>query len=251
MSFNMEFGYPREAEKAKEERWPVLIPVGTMEYHSDHCPYGCDTLVAMGLAQKIAEKINAVVFPPIWYGVASYAVGGPEKNTIQVDCDTLESYIYSILKSLFRSGFNRKIYIIIAHQTEDYLPMTLACMKAAKKLTFEYLDETQGLGWWGNNDNKEFYENLSATDNPWNWVRVIRANVITDGSETIKKLPADHAGKYECSELEYLWPGTIKLDRLGESGDWFAETAKETSVELGKSIVCEKVETLIKMMANE
>ena len=69
--------------------------------------------------------------------------------------------------------------------------------------------------------------------------------------ETIKKLPADHAGKYECSELEYLWPGTIKLDRLGESGDWFAETAKETSVELGKSIVCEKVETLIKMMANE
>ena len=75
--------------------------------------------------------------PPIWYGVASYAVGGPETNTIQVNCDIFEDYIYSILKSLFMSGFNRNIYLILAHQTEDYLPMTLACMKAAKKLTFE------------------------------------------------------------------------------------------------------------------
>jgi hypothetical protein len=30
MSFKMEFGYPKEAEKAKKEGWPVLIPVGTM-----------------------------------------------------------------------------------------------------------------------------------------------------------------------------------------------------------------------------
>ena len=251
MSFNMEWGYPKEAEQAKKERWPILIPVGTMEYHSDHCPYGCDTLVAMGIAKKVAEKINAVVFPPIWYGVASYAVGGPEKNTIQVDCDTFEIYMYSILKSLFKSGFNRKVYIIIAHQTEDYLPMTLACMKAAKKLTFEYLDETQGLGWWGNNDNKDFYENLSDTDNPWNWVRVIRAGVITDGTETLFYHPGDHAGMYECSDLEYLYPGSIKLDRLGESGDWFAETAKDMSIELGKYAIEKNVDILVKMMTDK
>ena len=251
MSFNMEWGYPEEAEKAKKERWPILIPVGTMEYHSDHCPYGCDTLVAMGIAEKIAQKIDAVVFPPIWYGVASYAVGGPEKNTIQVDCDTFEIYIYSILKSLFKSGFNRKVYILIAHQTEDYLPMTLACMKAAKKLTFEYLDETQGLGWWGNNDNKDFYENLSNTDNPWNWVRVIRCNSITDGNKTLLDVPGDHAGMYECSDLEYLYPGSIKLDRLGRSGDWFAESAKDMSVEIGRNTIEKNVEVLVKMMTDE
>ena len=98
MSFHMEFGYPREAEIAKKEKWPILIPIGTMEYHSAHCPYGCDTLVTMGIAREIAKKIDAIVFPPVWYGVASYAVGGPEKNTIQVDCDTFEAYIYNILK---------------------------------------------------------------------------------------------------------------------------------------------------------
>ncbi len=102
MSFNMEWGYPREAEKAKKERWPVILPVGTMEYHSAHCPYGCDTLVSMGIAQKIAEKIDAVVLPPIWYGVASYAVGGPEKNTINVDCDTSDdTYMYESCKKAY------------------------------------------------------------------------------------------------------------------------------------------------------
>lgn len=244
MSFNMEFGYPLEAEKAKKERWPIIIPVGTMEYHSTHCPYGCDTLVALGIANEIAKKVDAVVFPPIWYGVASYAVGGPEKNTIQVDCDTFEIYIYSILKSLFKSGFNRNIYIIVAHQTEDYLPMTLACMKAAKKLTFEYLDETQGLGWWGNNENKEFYQNLSEEDNPWNWVRVLRANVVAG-------VPGDHAGRHECSMLEYLYPGTIKLDRLEASNDWFAESAKETSAEYGEDAIKKMVEQIVKMMKGE
>jgi len=238
MSFSMEFGYPREAERAKAERWPILIPVGTMEYHSTHCPYGCDTLVALGVANAIAEKIDAVVMPPIWYGVASYAVGGPEKNTIHVDCDTFEAYMYAILKSLFMSGFNRNIHLIIAHQTEDYLPMTLACMKAAKKLTFEYLDETKGYGWWGKNENKEFYEKLSAEDNPWNWIRVFRC--ASDSG-----LPGDHAGIYECSLLEALYSGTIKLDRMVETDDWFAETARNMSNEDGKKQVEKIVEAFI------
>ena len=45
MKLNMEFSYPKEIEKAKKEKWPVILPVGTMEYHSTHCPFGCDGLV--------------------------------------------------------------------------------------------------------------------------------------------------------------------------------------------------------------
>ena len=241
MSFNMELGYPREAEEAKREKWPIIIPIGTMEYHSTHCPYGCDTLVSMGIAREAAKRINAVVFPPIWYGVASYAVGGPEKNTIQVECDTFEAYMYDILKSLFKSGFNKNIYILIAHQTEDYLPMALACMKAAKKLTFEYLEETQGYGWWGKNETRNFYENMSEEDNPWNWVRVILTH-------TLANCPSDHAGIYECSELEFLYPGHIKLERLKETDDWFAETACDMSAEIGKESIEKTVDELVKMM---
>lgn len=244
MSFKMEFGYPKEAEKAKKEGWPILIPIGTMEYHSTICPYGCDTLVSVGVAEKIAEQIDAVVFPPVWYGVASYAVGGPEKNTIHVDCDTFEQYIYCILKSLFKAGFEKNIYLLIAHQTEDYMPMTLACMKAAKKLIMETLEQDQGYGWWGKNDNKDFYASLAEKDSPWNKIRVIRMP-----SDYVRaSYGADHAGIYECSMLESLFPGTIKLERLSETDDWFTESAKDMSKEIGDEMVRLSVEELVKIM---
>ena len=240
-SVDMAYGYFKEIERAKRERWPFILPVGTMEYHSTHCPYGTDTLTAIGIAREVAKRVDCVLLPPVWYGVASYAVGGPETNTINVTCDTLELYMYDILKSLFASGINRNIYILIAHQTEDDLPMTLACMKAAKKLTFEYLDETRGYGWWGRNENKTFYENLSDEDNPWNWVRVLLSDRIAD-------IPGDHAGIYECSGLEYLYPGTVKLERLSETDDWFAESAKDTSVDLGREMIERTVDRFVEML---
>ena len=241
-SFQMEFSYPKEMEIAKKERWPILIPIGTMEYHSTICPYGCDTLVSMGIAQEIAKKIDAVVLPPVWYGVASYAVGGPETNTIHVDCDTFEQYIYMILKSLFLAGFNRNIYMIIAHQTEDYNPMELACMKAARKLIFEYLDTTKGYGWWGKNENKEFYQKMSAEDNPWNWIKTLRSF-----SLNAKKMygGGDHAGKVECSVLETMFPGTIKMERLCETDDWFAQASAEMDLDLGAARIRQSVEDYV------
>ena len=244
-SIEMAFTYPKEMEIAKKERWPILIPIGTMEYHSTICPYGCDALVSIGFVRELAKKIDAVVMPPVWYGVASYAVGGPETGSIQVDCDTFEQYMYCILKSLFLAGFNHNIYLVIAHQTEDYNPMELACMKAARKLVFEFLDTTKGYGWWGKNENKEFYQQMSAEDNPWNWVKTI--TVATNAPEALKKHgPGGHADAGECSMLEYLYPGTIKLERLCETDDWFAQDADKMTYECGRDYCVESIDNYIK-----
>ncbi len=32
MSINMAYTYPKELEKAKKEKWPILIPVGTDDW---------------------------------------------------------------------------------------------------------------------------------------------------------------------------------------------------------------------------
>lgn len=231
-SIEYAYTYPRELEKAKAGHWPILIPVGTMEYHSAHCPFGCDTLTAMGLVRAIAQKVDCVIMPPVWYGAASYAVAGPEKNSIHVDCDTLEQYMYCILKSLFKAGFTRNIHIFIMHQTEDYNPQSLACMKAARKLIFEYLEETGGNGWWGNNENAEFYSQLFEKDNPWNWIRT--HGPLANRPDYLNEFKGDHAGKWECSYLEASFPGTIQLDRLPETDDWFAQSAVDMDVEIGQ-----------------
>ena len=248
-SIEMAFTYPRELEKAKAERWPVLIPVGTMEYHSAHCPFGCDTMTAMGIVKAISEKVDCVVMPPVWYGAASYAVAGPEKNSIHVDCDTLEQYMYCILKSLFKAGFNRNIHIFICHQTEDYNPQSLACMKAARKLIFEYLEETGGNGWWGNNENAAFYSQLFEEDNPWNWIRT--HGPLKRRADYLKEFKGDHAGKWECSYLEAAYPGSIKLDRLAETDDWFAQSAVEMDPEIGKRMIEARVRHFLEEIGRE
>ena len=237
-TISMAFSYPKEVEKAKKENWPVFLPVGTVEYHSSICPYGCDALMAQGIAEKIGEKIDCLILPTIWYGVSSYAVGGPQTNTINMDVDVFEGYVYNILKSLLKSGF-RNINILVFHQTEEILPTAAACIKAGKKVTFEFLEETKGYGWWGDNKNKEFYQNLSKEDNPWNWIRVF------SGAPKRYQIKGDHAGISECSALEYMYPGSIKLDRFDEADDWFAESSKDTNLEFGEDRVTRTVDAII------
>ena len=76
-----------EIEDAKKRRVPFIIPIGTIEYHAHHASCGCDTMVINGAMRELEKSKEIVVCPPIWYGVASYAVGGPETGTIQVDVD--------------------------------------------------------------------------------------------------------------------------------------------------------------------
>ena len=111
----LEYMMTADVQEAKEKNLPVILPIGTIEWHGPHCALGCDTMICQGFADKIAESKECVVCPPVWYGVASYAVGGPENGTVTIDVDVYENYIYGILKSMLYGGF-RKIYMLIHHQ---------------------------------------------------------------------------------------------------------------------------------------
>jgi creatinine amidohydrolase/Fe(II)-dependent formamide hydrolase-like protein len=244
----LELGFPRELEDAKKRRVPLVIPVGTIEYHGPHCALGCDTQIAVGLLDRLEKEMEIVAAPPIWYGVASYAVAGPEKNTVQVDADAFEGYVHCVLKSLLQGGW-RKIYLVIHHQyeRENLLPMTLACMKAGKKLVFEYLEETRGRGWWGSNANAAFYAELEKTDSPWGWITVLPCM----SAEAQKATGYDHAGKWECSLLSALCPDAVKKDRIGDSGEWFIRDAVHASPEIGATMVAASIEALKKRIGGE
>ena len=149
----LEYLMSGDLSRIKEEKIPLIIPIGTIEYHGPHCSLGCDTQIVSGVLEEIERQREIVIAPPVWYGVASYAVGGPENGTVHIDVDVYEAYIYQLLKSLIYGGF-KNIYMLIHHQYEEgnLMPMTLACMKAAKKLIMEYLEEVSGRGWWGSNE---------------------------------------------------------------------------------------------------
>lgn len=239
----LEYAFPKDIERAKDKKLPLLIPVGTIEYHGPHCSFGCDTLIAYGVLERLEKVRDIVIAPPVWYGTSSYAVAGPEKGTVDVEEDIFEANIYNILKSLLYGGW-RNIYLIIHHQyeMENLLPMTLSCMKAAKKLTFQYLEDSRGAGWWGSNSNIAFYKELDGQDNPWKWITVLPCM----SKEVQLATGYDHAGKWECSILSALYPHAVIKENIKESNEWFIQDAVDSSPELGEKMVRLCVEDLNK-----
>lgn len=230
----LEFLFPEEADKAKREKTPLVIPVGTIEYHGPHCSFGCDTIIPLGLLEQLEAERDLVIAPAIWYSPASYAVAGPEKGTVHVECDIFEQYVYSLLKSLLYGGW-RNIYLLIHHQyeQENAMPMTLCCMKAAKKLLFEFLQEQKGIGWWGSNEYASYYETLGESDDPFQWIQVIPCM----SKEVQNATGYDHAGQYETSMQQALCPESVHTDRIKDSDEWFIQSAAQSSVELGRQMV--------------
>ena len=224
-----------EIEDAKKRKVPFIIPIGTIEYHAHHASCGTDTMVINGVMRELEKEKEIVVCPPIWYGVASYAVGGPETGTIQVDEDAYTNYLYCILKSMIYGGV-KNIYCVAHHQTEEagLMPMTIACHKAAKKVTMEYMEDTMGRGWWGSNSYADYYENLGTGDDPFSYIKVIPLI----GKEAQHKCGGfDHAGKWETSLMLGTYPDHVDLSRCDRNTEWFAKSAVAASEELGHHMV--------------
>jgi creatinine amidohydrolase len=226
--------FPREIENAKENRTPVVIVGGTVEYHGPQCSYGCDTLIAQGLVEKLAEKREIIIAPSISYSPSSWAVGDDTSGTVHVDEVVFEEYVYNVFMSMLGAGL-RNIYVVIHHQFEEgnLMPMTLSYMKAAKRATMRYLEKTMGQGWWGSESYSDYYANLGGGDDPFSWIKVIP----TMSTEVQNATGYDHAGQYECSILMALYPDAVKLERLGDIKHWFTESAKDASMELGNEMV--------------
>ena len=167
--------------------------------------------------------------------MASYAVCAPKPSHFHVDEDAYADYLYCILKSMINAG-HKNIYLVAHHQTEGagLMPMTIACHKAAKKVTMEYMEEKLGKGWWGSDAYASYYEDMGSEDDPFSYIKVIP---LIGADAQIKCGGFDHAGKWETSLMMGTYPELVDLSRCERNTEWFAESAKEASEETGKHMV--------------
>ncbi len=230
----LEMCFPREFSDVQKRHIPLVIPGGTVEYHGPHCSYGCDSLVAEGLVNKLAEQKELLIAPTIHYSPSSYAVGDETSGTVHVEENAFENYLYYVFYSLLASGF-RNIYVVIHHQfeQESLMPMTLSYMKAAKRATMQYLEKTKGQGWWGSESYASYYSELEGDDNPFGWIKVIP----TMSTAVQNATGYDHAGEFECSILMALYPEAVDLSRIDEKFHWFTQSARKANPELGRKMV--------------
>ncbi len=59
---------PAEFKKLAREEQICILPIGSLERHGEHLPFGTDALTSHHLACKAAEMEPCVVFPPYWFG---------------------------------------------------------------------------------------------------------------------------------------------------------------------------------------
>ena len=107
----------------KDMKWPevqealkrdpvVIVPVGSCEQHGPHLPVSTDVDLPLYVATKAAEKVGAIVAPPVPYGYNEKEWKFP--GTISLKTETLTAVLYDICESLSRSGF-RYVVLLNGH----------------------------------------------------------------------------------------------------------------------------------------
>ena len=222
---------PHHIGTAIDRGWPVILPLGPLEYHGEHMSVGMDTLAVVKTVERLEQEMDLVILPTFYYGSASYAVEPPErKGSVQVESEHLIPVARDIFRSLLRIGF-RNIHFFIHHQSENFvqgMPTDLAFKTAAREAIFEFLERERGEGWWGSNEMASYYADHERGANPFNW---IQGHPLMDAA-IISQYPFDHAAKGETSLMMELCPESVDMDHLSTE-KWYLESARDASRELG------------------
>ena len=91
----------------------VLVPIGSCEQHGAHLPLGTDTITALEVSRRAAEKAEVPYAPPLWVGYSPQHLRQPETGvgTITLRPSTYTELLYDIARSLIHHGWNKLVFV--------------------------------------------------------------------------------------------------------------------------------------------
>lgn len=101
----------RDIKKALKKIDRVILPVGTLEAHSITAN-GTDTFIPERIAERMAQRINGLILPPIPYGVTTSLL--PYPGSVNISEKTLSDTIQDIALSCKKDSF-RHLIILNGH----------------------------------------------------------------------------------------------------------------------------------------
>ena len=229
-----ELMFPDQIRQAIKENWPVVLPLGVLEYHGEHSVMGVDTLLVIKTIELLEKELDMIILPPFYYGAASYVVETPEngKGSIHIPSEVLNQFGRYMFSSLLRTGF-QNIHCFIHHQSENFnagMPTDLAFKLAARQATFDFLEKKRGEDWWGQNEMENYYSDHETQKDPFNFIRL---HPLLD-SEIQKEFPIDHTGKQEMSLMMAFCPEGVNMENY-VAGKWYSRSAIEANLSYGEA----------------
>jgi len=135
---------------AKSHDGIIILPVGATEQHSTHLPLGVDSIITENVALMLAEEIDALVAPPLYYGYKSQpsSGGGPLfPGTIDLNGATLTCLAGDILKELLADGWQRVLVLNGHFENQAFLIEAADLLLREQKSDFPRVIITS---WWDN-----------------------------------------------------------------------------------------------------
>src|ERR1700722_3812535 len=97
---------PHQIRAAIDGNWPVVLPLGVLEYHGEHMAVGMDTLAVTRCLEILESEANLVMLRPFYYGAASYAGAPPGRpGSLQVAAEARLPLAKAMFAGLLRIGF--------------------------------------------------------------------------------------------------------------------------------------------------
>jgi creatinine amidohydrolase len=132
-----------EVEAAIRRGAPVLVPVGAVEPHGRHCPVGADNFIALEIAERLAARADALVFPPIPFGTLEVIYDFRSlPGSISIDSRLLLDIYTNVGAELGRQGFRRLVFV------NGHGPNSPVLQLAQYRIRDQAAVEVGILEWW-------------------------------------------------------------------------------------------------------
>lgn len=179
--------YPDIQEYLKEKDI-VMVPVGSLEQHSYHCPLLTDSIHCEAITKIAADYAQVLYTPQLWVGYSPHHMGPPNQGlgTCTVRAETWRNMMHDICRSLIHHGFN-KIIIVTGHASN---------MKIIDPLIRSLKYQTGAL---------------IGVCKPWaeNYLGIVSDILEGPPEET----PGWHAGELETSQVLSVDAKLVRMDR--------------------------------------
>jgi creatinine amidohydrolase len=108
----------RSFERAVRSNPLLILPVGALEAHGPHLPLGSDQFQAEATAEALADRLDALVAPPLPYGSCPGTRSFP--GTVSLSLATLSGLTREVLLEYGRMGL-RRVLVLSGHAASTHM----------------------------------------------------------------------------------------------------------------------------------
>ncbi len=237
----------RELELFLEKHDTVLIPTGSTEQHGPHSPLCTDVLIPQEISRRVAEKINAVVAPPL-----HYALSYPHKGfagAFYLRIETFMAVVKDLCIAFAQSGF-RRIVFVNGH-FDNTFALAYGCAMAAEEMPAG--TRAFPINYWDALTPEQASQYISlekgmhANEGEVSAVLAINPDLV-DMEQANAEFPnfPDYKGPSGPAHTAFFLtaPGTVW--RITESGTW--GDAREATVEKGEQFLEWGVQSVLTLL---